>query len=584
MLSRTAVLVLAATWSLASCSGEIGGAMYVAPGGAGPDPVTPGAGGAGGGGTGGSGMPPMTMGGTGGTVGAGGMGGVCETSSYAPGSIRLFSPTDYANTLAAVTTELQLAALPLLAPALPPMPPGFKNRIGALELSAEYTEVVTRNATLLAQALVANKGRISPGCVAPSPESACVTAVLGPFAKILFRRPLTAEEQMDYGEHFAGLRARWSYDISLHGLLELLFASPSFFHRQEVGAPVPGKAGVRQLTSFEMASALSYAILEGPPDAELVRAADANLLREPRDIDAQVSRLTTGKAVPGLVRFFTDLLDVDRVATGSKSATLFPFYKAPVPALLVESFQRQAETLVSSATARFDEYFSGTSSFVRKELAPIYGMNATTTPATFTAQPVQPTVRAGLYTHPAFLTALADEEKAKPVHRARALMTLGLCLPFPDPPPEADEVQPPTDPGLTDRQRFEIQTSQTLCQGCHSVLNPLSHAFESFDAVGRYSLMNGTEVIDPAGWLNVPSRKIEFKTTRELLTALAAEPKARECFSQNWYSYLLGRSMQAADSCSWQRSFSEFERQGWVVQPLLKSVFTSDSFRYRKGV
>ncbi len=497
---------------------------------------------------------------------------LCSTSSYAPGMLRLLTPAEYDRTLQAAAKSLGLAATP-----------GFVKLDGthlpAGALSFEYSDAVIKNAVTLGRAVALDRARLTPVCDGSVDENACVRSLSMVIGRVAFRRPLTGAEQDRLAGRFTALRAGWSFAIAVQGAVEMLLGSPAFFHRTEIGVPVAGRPGVRQLTSHEMASALAYAITGGPPDDDLMRVADAGALTDPAQIDAQVTRLLASKTgVAGLTHFFVSLLGVDRVLSLPKNLTAFPFYKSTVPGLLFESFRRQAEVLVADPDATFESFLTSNTAYVRSELSPLFGNKAA--PASdFALMPVE-TTRAGLYTHPAFLAAVADDLQPKPVHRAHAALDGLLCVRLPNPPAEAAEAKPPTDPRLTSRQKFEIMTGAPLCASCHRVLNPISFAFGSFDAVGRTRTMDGKEAIDPSGAVALPDgRALPFTDARSLFTALAAEAPARQCFVDNWYEYLLGRTLDTADDCSRQRSFGKAGN----VQALVRSVFLSDSFRFRKG-
>lgn len=505
----------------------------------------------------------------------------CQEATYAPGTVRLLTPVEYANTLRALATRFSPTPISFVELDTPEAPPGFKNGAERLELSAEYTETVTRNAERLAREIVANRARIHPGCAGAAAEADCAGGLLATVGAAAFRRPLTAAEQGRLAQRFALLRRTWGFAESLQGLMEVVLGAPQVIHRAEIGEPVLGRAGLRQLTPHELASALSYAVTLGPPDAELARAADQGLLREPREIAAQLARLVEQRrAVDGLARFFVELLAVDRVVPTTKDPKLFPFYAGRVPALLLESFTRSAAGLAAGREVTLADVFASREAWVRRELAPLFDL--TSAEASFTQQTLAP-VRAGIFTHPAFLAAVADELHPKPLHRARFVLEGALCVALPPPPPEADEARPPDDPTLTPRQKFAVMTSAPACIGCHRLVNPLGYPFESFDAVGRHRTRDGAHAVDPSGVLPLAGGELAFRDARDLFDRLGREPVVRECFVSHWYTYLLGREVQKADDCSRQQSFRAFERSGWKLQVLLESVFTSDSFRLRRG-
>jgi hypothetical protein len=508
--------------------------------------------------------------------------GACAAAPRAPGAFRLLTSTEYGNTIGALVAGLGAAAIAVDLPPVPPRKIGFANRIDAWELGADYSDVVIRNAGRAAAAIARVRGRLHPSCADPPAETDCVRALIATVGRAAWRRPPTPAEQARFAQRFTTLRAAWSFDASVTSLVEVMLSSPHAFHRPEIGDPIAGVPGARRLGPHEVAQALSYAVTQGPPDEALARAADAGLLREPADIEAQLARLVDEKkTIQGLTRFFVDLLAVDRVTLATKDAKAFPFFKGDVPALLLDSFTRSAAALVSSDGARFDDVVTGTTAFVRKEIEPMFQVaNTGTTFAPMDAGPSRP----GLFTHPAFLAAEADELNAKPVHRARFVLQGALCVALADPPVEASMAQPPADPNLSDREKLAIMTAPANCVGCHRMLNPLAHAFEAYDAVGRHRTQIGAQPIDPSGTLPLAGRELSFRDAPDLFRQVARDPAARVCFVAGWYGYVLGRDLQAGDDCSRAATLRAFEQQDGRIRALLRALFGSESFLTRQGV
>jgi hypothetical protein len=49
------------------------------------------------------------------------------------------------------------------------------------------------------------------------------------------------------------------------------------------------------------------------------------------------------------------------------------------------------------------------------------------------------------------------------------------------------------------RQRVENHRKNTVCAGCHNVMDPLGFALENYDAIGRYRVRDEGSVIDSSG-------------------------------------------------------------------------------------
>ena len=70
----------------------------------------------------------------------------------------------------------------------------------------------------------------------------------------------------------------------------------------------------------------------------------------------------------------------------------------------------------------------------------------------------------------------------------------------------------------TNRQDYEMVTSDALCQTCHNVINPIGFVFEHYDTFGRYQELDRNLPIDPSGKFGTAT----FAGPHELLDYLVA--------------------------------------------------------------
>ena len=100
--------------------------------------------------------------------------------------------------------------------------------------------------------------------------------------------------------------------------------APDLVDREPAGQLV-GDDGRAALTSYEIASELSYFLWSAPPDDELWQAAVADRLRDPAAIAVQARRLLAApQARAALDRFTDQWLETERLATVARDADLFP--------------------------------------------------------------------------------------------------------------------------------------------------------------------------------------------------------------------------------------------------------------------
>src|SRR5204863_293015 len=83
----------------------------------------------------------------------------------------------------------------------------------------------------------------------------------------VFRRPLTPEEKADYQGYFESERALSSFSGAVQLTTEVLLQSPQFLYRVELGDPSAAQPDRIKLTSYEVATRLSYLLWGSSPDA-----------------------------------------------------------------------------------------------------------------------------------------------------------------------------------------------------------------------------------------------------------------------------------------------------------------------------
>jgi len=164
----------------------------------------------------------------------------------------------------------------------------FINMAEQLPVTGTLTSSLRTSVKAVAAAAVMNL----PGllkCQTGQAEPACIDAFIDRFGSRAFRHPLDATEK-------TGLKT--VYDVgakitSANGVrvvIEAILQSPSFLYRSELGArPLAGQT--TQLTPYELASALSFLVLDSQPDDQLWAAAQDGSLAQAAIFSAQVDRL-----------------------------------------------------------------------------------------------------------------------------------------------------------------------------------------------------------------------------------------------------------------------------------------------------
>jgi hypothetical protein len=142
--------------------------------------------------------------------------------------------------------------------------------------------------------------------------------------------------------------------------------------------------------------------------------------------------------------------------------------------------------------------------------------------------------RVGILNQAAFLATYASARDSHPIFRGVAVARRVLCYELDSPASIDIEIVPPApDPEKTTRERFSVHPADTICAGCHRVIDPLGFAFEHFDAIGGYRELDNGRPVDSAVEIEMAAGfDGPYADSNELARALAASDTVRECFAR----------------------------------------------------
>jgi hypothetical protein len=171
------------------------------------------------------------------------------------------------------------------------------------------------------------------------------------------------------------------------------------------------------------------------------------------------------------------------------------------------------------------------------------------------------------------------------VLRGKFVRAMLLCQPPAPPPPDVDISLPQLDQGATARQRMAQHLAVgASCNGCHSLMDPIGLAFESFDAMGRYRDSEAGTTIDTSGEITGAadaSLAGSFVGVRAMAEKLAASSQVRDCVATQWFRFAAGRSEAENDECSLAGLRDTFGGSGGDVLELIVATTQTDAFWFR---
>jgi hypothetical protein len=426
-------------------------------------------------------------------------------------------------------------------------------------------------------------------CDPAAGEAACVRAFLAGFGKRAFRRPLTPAELDETVQLYTDFRARPGYGLgdALRVVLAALLQSPKFLYHWERGCPAG--AGPVPLCPHELAARLSYFLWSSLPDAALSDSAERGALADVDGLEREVRRLLADPRARDTVAWFhRQWLDLGPLEPEGSVLPISRSYKtvpidAAEQAALLRAMDREtwefSANLVLAGEGRLETLLGAPFSYVDERLARFYGAAPPAGPGFVrTALPH----RWGLLGQGSFLWVYATAQASHPIKRGRVIFERVLCGQLPEPPADIPAPKPPG-PTVSTRQRYAEHESNACATACHSVIDPLGFALESFDALGRYRDEDGGQPVDTSGVAHFPlAGDRPFADTAQFLQALATSEDARRCLLRQWYRFASGRSETAAEEPALERLYQRFAGAGFDVRELLVGIATSPSFRQRE--
>jgi hypothetical protein len=416
------------------------------------------------------------------------------------------------------------------------------------------------------------------GCDAT--QASCAEGFVAAFGRRAFRRPLSADESTRY---LALLRTATTMTsdawLGLRVVTSAFLQSPAFLYREELGTEDPADPSRRVLTDYELASRLSFFVLNTTPDDELLDAAGAGMLASEAGRQAQAQRLLDSpRAAAAIEELLVDYLQLGALDELAKDPEVFPQATATLGPAMRQETILSLRTLLFERAVDFRDVFTTTTTFVNAELAELYDLPARQASGSEHVEVALPGdgPRAGLLAHAGFLATHAHPGRSSPTRRGKFIRESLLCQSIPMPPPDVNTSLPDTADAQTLRDKLTRHREDPACSGCHALMDPLGLALENFDGIGAYRRTENGVEIDASGELDGAA----FDGARGLGEALAAHGELASCFARTLLRYARGALETPSEAPLIAAVTSGFTAAGYRLPELMLAIATDDSFRH----
>jgi hypothetical protein len=368
-------------------------------------------------------------------------------------------------------------------------------------------------------------------------------------------------------------------------ILYAFLASPSFIALPELGQTMDTTTGALQLTSYEVATRLSFLIWNSVPDDTLNAEADASRLTTSAQIRTQALRMLQSPKASAVATTFHRTyanIAVGTPWTNNGSHSIGGYTSATYTAAMAEQDAFFADVVVNGGT--FSDLFNSPNGFVTKDLASIYGVTSTAT--TPTKMALDATKRPGFLTRVAFLSTFAHDTTSSPILRGAFITQRVLAIPVGDPDPSFIGMTPPVADYKTNREAMEALTKGAPCNGCHTTkVNPPGFVMERFNAVGAWqdtdSLGGPINSTADVIFSTVPAVTKTITSPAELMTEIGKAPNAQRAYAEKFVSFASSRSPNSQDTCIVDQLTTSMATPTYSLASMMADYTQADSFRLR---
>ncbi len=324
---------------------------------------------------------------------------------------------------------------------------------------------------------------------------------------------------------------------------------------------------------------MSYIIWGGPPDEDLLQAADKGTLKNRDRVREQVDRMFKDpRAIHRSRQFLAEWLNLNRLQNLQPNRKRFPNWGPE----LAEDQRKETlaffEDVVWKQNRPLSDLLNAQFTYLTPRLAKHYGLKPMGPKGTLTRYDLSSTPsRGGLLTHGSVLTMGGDD--ASMVARGLFVLHDLLDSEVGDPPPCVDTTPVPTKPGLSQRGISLVRLANPNCTGCHSKFEPLAFGLEKFDGLGSYNeiddhgnkLREDGEILFPG-----EDKAVQYKTSAELMNLLAKSRRVRECITRKITQFALGRPLVEADDPILEEIHRSVQQHGGTYQSVITAIVMSD--------
>jgi Protein of unknown function (DUF1592)/Protein of unknown function (DUF1595)/Protein of unknown function (DUF1588)/Protein of unknown function (DUF1585) len=439
-----------------------------------------------------------------------------------------------------------------------------------LPVSGSMAAVFRQTAKDVAGQAVTNINTVA-ACRAGEAPDACAGRFIDEFTPRAWRRPLTTEDRTALlSVYQAGSPDGFATGVRL--VLEAILQSPSFLYRTELGAATA--AGKVALTPYELASSLSFFLLDSIPDPTLWGHAVDGTIADEAVWKQETNRLLQLPRVQdNLVQVLVRWLGAEQVlAAEVQDPTAFPAFDSLRDDMLLETRQFLGGLLAGQGTIK--DLLTSHTTQISSALAPVYGVTVSGTNVQTVMLPASQ--RSGILTQAGIIAGWAKPNRS--VHRGLFVFREMLCGQVPSPPAGVNLTPPP---GVKTERDFAAYRAANSCTACHSNFDPIGLSYENYDPYGRFITERDGAAVISSGTVTLDDQQRTYGSVVELGALLADSTQVKECVARKLSTYAFGERPSEANACIAENVQKAAAPTGPKLVDLFTGIMDIPAFRNR---
>jgi len=415
-------------------------------------------------------------------------------------------------------------------------------------------------------------------------ELTCARQILSALARRAYRHPIVEADLQDLLPFFETGRKEAGFDRGIQKAIERLLVSSQFLFRIERPPATVTPGAVYRVSDLDLASRLSFFLWSSIPDDELLDAAVAGRLKDPKVLDAHVRRMLADPRSESLVtNFAAQWLFLRDIDSKHPDEILFPNFDET----LRDALRRETELFIGSIfreNRAVTDLLTANYTFLNERLANHYGIPNIKGSYFRRVTLPEGSVRGGLLGQGSILTLTSYSTRTSPVLRGKWVLENLLSSAPPPPPADIPALRTEaasTGKPLTMREAMAQHRANPSCAGCHARMDPIGFSMENLDAVGAWRDLDGFNPIDPVGVFpdgtkfdGVGGLKQELLRQSDQFVMTVAE---------KLLMYAVGRNLQYYDAPAVRAVLREARANGTTMPALVMAVVKSRPFQMRQA-